>query len=205
MNEEFLPNFSEYNEIEKKSFYISWEDEGKKENQDDKDTKRNEEYLIYSKNIVEKIIIPYNFKSNNFSLSYKEIERFKGKEYLLNTLYDLNMKEIFKLDSPYSPTIIDSILINFLILVILIIILYILLLFNIFPLFNPIMIYCSYKIVARTYKIMSKIRKTINEKYKKKAMKKILSEKSNSKYCQDHKVKWELGLSFYWLELKKFQ
>ena len=49
----------------------------------------------------------------------------------------------------------------------------------------------------------SRIKNGLYEKLKKRAINKRLTETNKSKYCLDHKIKWKLGLSAYWLEIEK--
>lgn len=164
----------------------------------------SENPINYS-NSFSKIIIPYNFQKNNYSIPEKSLDNYSGKDYILNTLYDLNLKTLFKFDSPYSPSFVEMIFVNVPMLIILIIITYFLFILVSIFLLNPITLYFAYKCLSKVFGIMSMVKKTMYEKYKKNAMRKILNEKNKSNYCQDNKVRWELGLSNYWLELVKIQ
>lgn len=220
MTEELLPDFKDeiplnQNQNPNKENLLSVEKNSneyynKNQNDNEKEIKFHEldekisTFSGQNKNFL-KIIIPYNFKKNNYSIPDKEIEKYEFKDYVLNTLYDLNLKELFKFDSPYSPSFFETIIVMFPLIMIMIIIIYFLFILISLFLFNPITIYFSYKCVSKVYSIMSYIKRTLYEKFKKKAMKKILSEKNNSSYCKDNKIKWKLGLSSYWLELVKIQ
>ena len=89
--------------------------------------------------------------------------------------------------------------------IIILIILYCLIFIIILFLLNPLAIYVSYKIILKLLSFLKGIKNTLYEKLKKKAINKKLRETNKSKYCIDHKIKWELGLSGYWLEIKKIK
>lgn len=214
MNEQLLPEFSEEINLNKNQIIntnrnininVNTFDNNNNYFLKEKKSQELEENPQISINNFSKIIIPYNFKKNNYSIPDKALENYSGKDYVLNTLYDLNLKKIFKLDSPYSPSCIETLIVNVpMLLIFLIVIYFLFVIVNLF-LFNPITIFFSYICLRKVFEMMSMIKKTLYEKYKKKAMKKILAAKNNSNYCKDNKVKWKLGLSAYWLELIKIQ
>ena len=151
------------------------------------------------------IIIPYNFKNNNYSISDEEIEDYENKDYLLNTLYQFNNEPIFIFDSPYTPRFYEIIIIYFVFILISLVLLYLLLLVIILFSFNPIIIFFAYTFLAKVFGLFKNIKNTFYEKSKKKAIIKKLKEKNNSTYCKEHRLKWNIGLSAYWLELVKLK
>ena len=159
--------------------------------------------LNINKKIFDKIIIPYNFKKNNYSIPDKEIEGYESKEFVLNTLYKYNLQEIFKFDSLYKPSLGEKIFfyipVFLFILVISYILFYILIMFS----FNPLLFYISYRFLRFIFSFIKGLKITIYEKLKKKAINKQLEETNNSKYCIEHKMQWNLGVSGYWLEVEK--
>ena len=152
----------------------------------------------------DKLIIPYNFKKNNYSVPDNEIEGYEHKEFVLNTLHTYNLQKLFKFDSPYDPPCCERLLFFFPLLIFLII-LYILIYLIITFMFNPLVLYVSYKILKGIFSLIKSIKNTIYEKMKKKAINKRLDETNRSKYCFDNNIKWKLGESGYWLEVKKIQ
>jgi hypothetical protein len=150
----------------------------------------------------DKIIIPYNFQKNSYSIPENEIEGYENKEFLLNTLHKYNNQTIFKFDSPYDPSICEIILFYLPVILIFSIIIYIILLSLFRFIFNPLVIYVSFVILKSLIYAFDNIKRGLYEKLKKKAIKKKLEETNKSKYCLDHNMKWKLGLSGYWLEIE---
>ena len=151
----------------------------------------------------DKIIISYNFKKNNYYITDKELEGYENKEFLLNTLYNFNNQEIFKYDSPYIPTCCERILFLVPVIILVCIIIYILYLLTIICTLNPLIIYLDYLILKIIFKLIIKFKKNLNEKFKKKAINKIIDDTNESDYCIIHQIKFKLGPSGYWLQLEK--
>ena len=151
----------------------------------------------------EKIIISYNFKKNNYYITDKELEGYENKEFLLNTLYNFNNQEIFKYDSPYIPTCCERILFLVPVIILVCIIIYILYLLTIICTLNPLIIYLDYLILKIIFKLIIKFKNNLNEKFKKKAINKIIDDTNESDYCIIHQIKFKLGPSGYWLQLEK--
>ena len=155
------------------------------------------------------IIIPYNFKTNNYSINDEEIEGYENKDYLLNTLYNFNNEKetipIFTFDSPYTPPLIKRCFIYLTFILISLILLYLLFLIIILFSLNPIIIYFAYIFLIKVFGMFKSLKNTFYEKSKKKAIIKKLNEESNSNYCKEHGLKWNFGLSAYWLELAKIK
>ena len=150
------------------------------------------------------MIIPYNFKKNNYSVPDNEIEGYENKEFVLNILHIYNQQKLFKFDSPYQPSCCERCL--FLLpMLIFLIILYGLVYLIIMFMFNPLVLYISYKILKEVFSLIKSIKNTFYEKMKKKAMNKRLDETNRSHYCIEHKIKWNLGESGYWLEVEKIK
>ena len=164
---------------------------------------KNESSHEIIKKKFDKIIIPYNFKKNNYSVNDNEIDGYENKEFVLNTLHHYNNQNIFKFDLPYSPPFCKKILFYFLMLLIVLIILLLLFTLIIIFLFNPLIIYISYRVLKAVFSLLASLKRTIYEKLKKKAINKRLEETNKSKYCRDHKIKWNLGVSGYWIEIEK--
>ena len=163
----------------------------------------NQKKGLDTKKNFDKVIIPYNFKRNNYSVSDNEIEGYENKEFVLNTLHSYNIQKLFKFDSAYSPSFCERILLYFPMFLLILIILYILISLIILFLFNPLVIYISYKLLKGVYFMNKSIKNAIYEKLKKKAINKKLEETNKSQYCREHKIKWNLGVSGYWLEVEK--
>ena len=151
----------------------------------------------------DKIIISYNFKKNNYYITDKELEGYENKEFLLNTLYNFNNQEIFKYDSPYIPTCCERILFLVPVIILVCIIIYILYLLTIICTLNPLIIYLDYLILKIIFKLIIKFKNNLNEKFKKKAINKIIDDTNESDYCIMHQIKFKLGPSGYWLQLEK--
>ena len=153
----------------------------------------------------DKIIIPYDFQKNNYSVRENELEGYEHKEFILNTLYDYNNTKIFKFDSPYSPSCCESFFFTFILLLIILIILYIFLYLIVMFLFNPIFIYFSYKLLKMIFIGIRGLKNAKYEKYKIKAIKKKLAQTNKSTYCKEHNIQWNLGVYGYWLEVEKIK
>ena len=151
----------------------------------------------------DKIIISYNFKKNNYYITDKELEGYENKEFLLNTLYNFNNQEIFKYDSPYIPTCCERILFLVPVIILVCILIYILYLLTIICTLNPLIIYLDYLILKIIFKLIIKFKNNLNEKFKKKAINKIIDDTNESDYCIMHQIKFKLGPSGYWLQLEK--
>ena len=163
----------------------------------------NKKKGLNSKKNFDKVIIPYNFKRNNYSVPDNEIEGYENKEFVLNTLHSYNNQKLFKFDSPYSPSFCERIILYFPMILFILIILYILISLIVLFLFNPLIIYISYIILKGVYSMNKSVKNSIYEKLKKKAINKKLEETNKSQYCSEHKIKWNLGVSGYWLEVEK--
>ena len=151
----------------------------------------------------DKIIISYNFKKNNYYITDKELEGYENKEFLLNTLYNFNNQEIFKYDSPYIPTCCERILFLVPVIILVCIIIYILYLLTIICTLNPLIIYLDYLILKIVFELIIIFKNNLNEKFKKKAINKIIDDTNESDYCIIHQIKFKLGPSGYWLQLEK--
>ena len=151
----------------------------------------------------ERIIISYNLKKNNYYIDNEEIEGYEHKEFLLNTLHNFNNQAIFKFDSPYIPTCCERILFLVPIIIIVCILIYILYLLTIICTLNPLIIYLDYLILKIIFKLIIKFKNNLNEKFKKKAINKIIDDTNESDYCIIHQIKFKLGPSGYWLQLEK--
>ena len=156
-----------------------------------------------TKKNFDKIIIPYNFKKNIYTIPDNEIDGYENKEFLLNTLYSYNNQKLFKFDSRYRPNCCERIIFLFLFLIIILIILYGLSFLLIMFLFNPLVLYFSYKFLSIVFYGMKAYKKHLYEKLKIKAIKKKLAQTNKSKYCKEHNIRWKMGVSRYWLEIEK--
>ena len=160
----------------------------------------NEESKNFSK-----IIISYNFKknNNNYFIADSELEGYKHKEFLLNTLHIFNNQPLFKFDSQYNPTCKERMIFLIPILIIVLIVIYILYALTIICTLNPLIIYISYLILKILFGVVGRIKNRLYEKYKKKAINKIIDETNDSDYCKNNNIQFVLGLSGYWIELKE--
>ena len=152
----------------------------------------------------DKLIIPYNFKKNSYSIPDNEIEGYENKEFVLNKLHTYNLQKLFKFDSPYQPSCCERCLLFFPLIIFLIILyglFYLIIMFT----FNPLVLYISYKILKGVYGLIKSIKHTFYEKMKKKAINKRLEETNISSYCIEHGIRWNLGESGYWLEVEKIK
>ena len=168
-------------------------------------TNNNSKQNLNIEKNFDKIIIPYSFKKKNYSISDNEIEGYENKEFVLNTLHAYNLLYLFKIDSPYSPSCFERILFFFPVLLIIIVILCALIYLIVAFLFNPFILLVSYQIFKGVINIIRSIKHTIYEKMKKNAMNKKLGETNKSNYCKEHNIKWNLGVSGYWLEVEKIK
>ena len=151
----------------------------------------------------DRIIISYNFKKNNYFIADSELEGYEHKEYLLNTLYHFNNQPLFKFDSLYSPTCSERMIFLIPVIIIVLLIIYFLYVLTIICTLNPLIIYISYLCIKIVFIFIKKWKNNLYEKFKKKAIDKVIDETNNSLSCQSHKIKFKLGLSGYWLEVEK--
>ena len=150
-----------------------------------------------------KIIVSYNFKKNNYFIPNSELEGYKHKEFLLNTLHNYNNQTLFKFDSPYNPSCKERMIFLIPIIIIILIIIYILYILTIICTFNPLIIYLSYLFLKIVFGLVKNIKNRLYEKYKKKAISKIIDDTNDSEYCKINNLLFVLGISGYWLELKE--
>ena len=158
---------------------------------------------IKKANKFDRIIISYNFKKDSYYIADSELEGYENKEFLLNTLYNFNNQTIFKYDSPYNPTCCERILFLVPIIIIVLIIIYLLYVLTIICTLNPLIIYLDYLILRIVFILIKKLKNNLNEKFKKKAINKVINDINESEYCIIHHIKFNVGLSGYWLELEK--
>jgi len=158
---------------------------------------------IKKTNKFNRIIISYDFKKNSYYIADNELEGYENKDFLLNTLYNFNNQTIFKYDSPYSPTCCERLLFLVPVIILVLIIIYLLYVLTIICTLNPLIIYLDYLILKIVFTLIKKLKNNINEKFKKKAINKVINDTNESDYCIKHHIKFNVGLSGYWLELEK--
>ena len=150
----------------------------------------------------DRIIISYNFKKNNYFIEDYELEGYENKEFLLNTLHNFNSQSIFKYDSPYIPTIGERMIFLIPVILLIFILVYIIYILAIISTLNPTIIYILYLCLRLILTLIKKFKNHLNEKFKKKAINKVINDTNESEYCKAHHIKFKLGLSGYWLELE---
>ena len=69
---------------------------------------------------------------------------------------------------------------------------------------NPLIIYIAIIFLIKFFVLIKKWRNSLYEKFKKKKINKQIDATNNSDYCKNHKIRFKLGLSGYWLELEKY-
>ena len=165
----------------------------------------NDKTIINEKsNKFERIIISYNFKKNNYYIDNEEIDGYENKEFLLNTLHNFNNQAIFKYDSPYNPSCKERMIFLIPIIIILIILIYALYIIIILCTLNPLIIYIAIICIIKIFGTIKKWKTSLYEKFKKKKINNQIDATNNSDYCKNHKIRFKLGLSGYWLELEKY-
>ena len=175
-----------------------------KEKKINNDILNNKTIINEKTNKFERIIISYNFKKNNYYIDNEEIDGYENKEFLLNTLHNFNNQAIFKFDSPYNPSCNERMIFLVPIIIVFIILVYALYIIIILCTLNPLIIYIAIIFLIKFFVLIKKWRNSLYEKFKKKKINKQIDATNNSDYCKNHKIRFKLGLSGYWLELEKY-
>lgn len=154
-------------------------------------------------NLFSKVIIPYNFEKKQYWINQKELQFYENRKYLLDKLAYFCSKPVFYIENPYEPNASQKILLFLPIIALFFIALYMsVVLVTIFS-FNPVVIYTLYSWTLKGYNSIQLFKFILMEKFKIKAMNKLLKEENESQECIDNKLKWMLGQSGYWIEIQK--
>lgn len=153
-------------------------------------------------NNISKIIIPYNFTNNTYSIQ-DSIEFYDGKEYIKLKLNDFSNDPLFHMDHEYQFTKVEKFLsyLPNIILTILLIYLTIYILVNCF--FNPGIFLFAIVIIFKLYFFLDERRFINREKKKINKISEILENENNSSSCKYYGLKWILGMNGYWIEIHK--
>lgn len=170
--------------------------------------RRNDNYISIdnnSKRMFNKVLIPYDFEKKIYLLKKSDIELYKNKKYIIETLVKFNCDPLFNIDNHYVVESNFKKIILYLPSVIIgCLLIYIAIYLSLVIFLNPglilVMIYLIYKILKR-FEMMIFV---IYEKMKMSKIQKLLNLENNSDFCKNEKLSWALGLSGYWIELIKY-
>jgi hypothetical protein len=154
-------------------------------------------------NKFHKVIIPYDFDKKKYIIKMKEIEFYEHKNYFIRKLdYFCNMK-VFNIDNQYEPTCCEKFIFFLVYLIIGLIVAYVL--FTIATLFsyNLFVLYTALNWFRKGFLRIRVYQFVLMEKWKIKAINKVLYEENRSEFCTKNKLKWILGQSGYWIEIQK--
>lgn len=159
-------------------------------------------YMNFKNNLY-KVIIPYDFDKNRYVINQKDIEFYENKEYVLDTLETLCENPLFNIEQKLKLEGCKKFLYYLPYILVLITLVYIFL-FIIFTVFlNPAIIFIMIYVVKKLHKSFKMMRFIFREKLKMKKINQELDKENNTTFCKDHKIKWVLGQSGYWIEVIK--
>jgi hypothetical protein len=150
-----------------------------------------------------KVIIPYNFDLKKYWINKKEIEFYENKRYLEKKLVELNDNPTFNIDKIFEPRMGQKLCLYLPTIFLAILTAYLALILIAFFSFNPVIIYTIISWFVKGLKSLMMFKFILFEKFKIKEIHKILDEENKSPFCVEHKLKWILGMSGYWLEVQK--
>jgi hypothetical protein len=154
-------------------------------------------------NRFQKVIVPYDFDKKKYILKVKEIEFYEHKKYLIEKLdYFCNL-QVFHIDNKYEPKCLQKSLLILVYLIIVLIIAYVLFVIATLFSYNPLIIYTALKWLKKGYLRIQVFKFILLEKWKIKEMNKVLEKENKSEFCNQNKLKWQLGQSGYWIEIQK--
>lgn len=154
-------------------------------------------------NKFNKVIIPYSFEEKRYMINNKEIEFYNNRNYLLNTLRNFNSNDSFDIEKKYKPRFFQNLCLNVPFFLICAIFFYIAIAFITLFSFNILVMFTFGTMFYMGYNYLDKRKFILLENFKIKEIHKILDEENESDFCVDHKLKWVLGQSGYWLEVQK--
>jgi len=154
-------------------------------------------------NKFHKVIIPYNFDLKKYWINKKEIEFYESKKYLEKKLMELNDNPAFNIDKVFEPKLGQRLFLYMPTLLLSIVVLYFALIFTAFFSFNPIIIFTLFTWFQKGFSSLQMFKFILFEKFKIREIHIILNRENESPFCVEHKLRWILGKSGYWLEVQK--
>ena len=160
--------------------------------------------LDRNNNNLWKIIIPYNFSNNSYSLQ-ESIDFYKGegKDYIKLKLNDYSKDPLFHMDHEYQFTKLEKMLSYLPNVILTIIFIYITIYILVNCFFNPGIFLFSIVIIFKLYFFLDQKRFIKREKRKISKISEVLEKENKSNACKYHGLKWVLGMNGYWIEVHK--
>ena len=154
-------------------------------------------------NKFQKVIVPYNFDKKLYAIKKEEVEFFEKKKYLKEKLDLWNVNPAFNIEHQFEAKGRQNIYLYVPTIIIFILVIYLSIVLCAYFSFNIIVIYTVGSWLKKGYNSLQMFKFILLEKFKIKEIHKIINEENNCDFCINHKLRWSLGQSGYWLELQK--
>jgi len=160
-------------------------------------------YQKYNNNLY-KILIPYDFELKRYFAKKEEISFYDHKDYLIEKLDEFCKNEVFNIEKKIIPKgCWQRFVIHLPKFLFFLVYLYVFIFISLLTFFNPAILTILYFIMQKIYKSLKIIRFVKYEKLKMKEIENLLEIENQTQFCKDNGIKWILGQSGYWLEVKK--
>ncbi len=160
-------------------------------------------YQKYNNNYY-KILIPYDFDEKRYFAKKEEINFYEHRDYLMDKLEEFCSNPVFNIEKKIVPKgCWQRFVIHLPKFLFFLVYLYLFIFICLLTFFNPAILTILYFIMQKIYKSLKMIRFVKYEKLKMKEIENILEIENNSTFCKENNIKWVLGQSGYWLEVKK--
>ena len=153
---------------------------------------------------IDKVMIPYDFTENKYIIKDEDIKWFESRDYLKSKLKEFGGNPLFNFEEKFNPEGCFKIFIFDYLPIVLIFLIYFYISFflAVYTFFNLGVIYICF-IIGRKLKDYIQIKKySLWDKYKIQRVMKVLNEENERDECRGRNIKWDLGPSGYWLEVK---
>jgi hypothetical protein len=150
-----------------------------------------------------KVIIPYSFDQKKYTINKKEIEFYENKKYLFEKLKYFNNIETFDIEKDFNPKHLQKVCLYVPFFLICIIVIYLAIITSALFSFNIMVMFTLGTWIRKGYNSLQMFKFILLEKFKIKEIHKLLKEENDTRFCINHKLKWILGQSGYWLEVQK--
>lgn len=166
--------------------------------------KRARSLVVDSNSNLDKIIIPYDFMNKKYTILPGNLEFYKqGQNYILSKVRDFGGNPLFSMDCKYELSKLEFVTLNLSTVIFKAFYLYLILFILLSSIFNiGIIIILGFVCFSINY-ILGNQKFLKVEKLKLEKIKSFLEEENKSFECSNLRIKWEVGLNGYWLEVVK--
>lgn len=166
--------------------------------------KRARSLVVDSNSNLHKIIIPYDFISKKYTINPGNLEFYKqGQNYILGKVKEFGENSLFSMDCKYQLSKLEFVSLNYPTLILTAFYIYFVLFALVSSIFNiGIVIVLGYGFFSIIYFLGNQKFLKI-EKLKLEKIKSILEEENSHYECNNLRIKWEVGMNGYWLEVVK--